>query len=422
MHGMPKWFIALCLGAALAGCGRAPDTAATRDTGAAFALTQVPSPAAEQSLAPHLAAQPNGGVLLSWLEPVDEAAHALKFATLDAQGGQWSTPQTIATDTGWFVNSADIPSVVPISDKLRVAHWLVKKPGGTYSYDIAMAVSADGGRNWNAPFSPHDDGTPTEHGFVSIFPWSEGFGAVWLDGRNMAPDSGASESPPDGEYGGMTLRYARFSADGARIEQGQIDELVCECCMTDVALSSAGPVVAYRNRSTEEIRDIQVRHHVAGGWSAPVNVADDNWLIRGCPVNGPAIAANGELVVVAWYAAPERKGRIKVAWSADAGRTFAAPILLEADGSRGRVDIALLDGDTAVVSWVRKAASGEGQLRMRSVTPAGELGPVQSVSTGAYSRSSGLPQMIHSEGQLVLAWPVTEPARQILTAVVPLHD
>ncbi len=54
-------------------------------------------------------------------------------------------------------------------DGLMAAHWLAKKPGGTYAYDVMMSVSPTG-RSWGTPFSPHDDGTPTEHGFVSLFP------------------------------------------------------------------------------------------------------------------------------------------------------------------------------------------------------------------------------------------------------------
>ena len=92
------------------------------------------------------------------------------------------------------MNLADFPSVVPITDELWAAHWLVKRPGGIYSYDIAIAVSTDSGQSWGKPFTPHALGTRTEHGFVSLFPWRQAIGALWLDGRrrsgNVAPTTG----------------------------------------------------------------------------------------------------------------------------------------------------------------------------------------------------------------------------------------
>ncbi len=356
---------------------------------------------------------------MSWLEPLSGEGHALRYATL--QHNNWSAPLSIAKDKRWFVNWADVPSVVPITAQHWAAHWLVKRPGGTYSYDIALSVSADGGASWPASLTPHTDNTPTEHGFVTIFTWSDGIGGVWLDGRNMVPDTGGQSSPDDSKkYGGMTLRFARLGYDGEVLDDGEIDNFVCDCCQTDVAVTAAGPVVVYRDRTTGETRDISVTRYVDGGWAKPITVSDDRWQISGCPVNGPAIAADGERVVVAWYAAPNRDSRIKLAWSQDAAQTFSAPVVVDEAGVKGHVDVALLPNSSAMVSWTGKTEAGIGQVRMRQVTMGGDRGPVQVIAEGQYSRNSGFPQMVRAGDRLVFAWPGSGESKQVLTAFSPL--
>ena len=386
-----------------------------------FKITDVTSPAAPGSLSPHLAVTPDGEAVMSWLEPSNDEAHTVKFSIL--QGHTWSAPITVAKDKGWFVNWADFPSVVPLTADQWATHWLVKRPGGTYSYDIALSISTDRGASWGAPLTPHTDNTPTEHGFLTMFPWSGGLGAVWLDGRNMAPDTRSKQSPNDSEkYGGMTLRFARLAYDGEKLDEGEIDSLVCECCQTDVASMPSGPVVAYRNRTPDEIRDISVTRYTDGGWTEPVTISDDQWRISGCPVNGPAIATDEQRVVVAWYGAPNRKRRIKLAWSEDAGKTFAAPMIIDEGSVSGRVDVVLLADGPAVVSWVGKTDEGGSQLRIRQVPMLGAAGPVQVIAEGEYSRKSGFPQMVRAGNRLVYAWPEPGTPKQVLTAFSSLDN
>ena len=393
------------------------------------AISPSASPAAPDSLAPHLATTADGAAVLSWLEPTGVDAHAVRFSVL--RDDTWSPPVSVAESSNWFVNYADVPSVVPMTSDWWAAHWLAKQPGGTYAYDVAMSISPDGGATWTEPFTPHDDGTPTEHGFVTMFPWSDAIGVVWLDGRNTSPDMVSSASPdtdagdaPPTEYetGGMTLRYARFDYAGKELEGGEIDARVCDCCQTDVAMTSTGPVIAYRDRSPDEIRDISIVRHVDGVWSDPVTISDDDWQIAACPVNGPAIAADGTNVVVAWYAAPERSSRIKVAWSSDAGQTFSTPAIIEDGRVSGRVDVEMIDAATAMVSWAGRTEDGVAQVRMQQIGIDGDAGPVRLVAEGDFSRGTGFPQMINAGSRLVVAWPEAGEPRRVHTGIATLGD
>ena len=86
-------------------------------------------------------------------------------------------------------------------------------------------MSHDEGETWNKKIIAHDDGTDTEHGFVSLFNDNNQLGFVYLDGRKML-----SNDHSDSYESGMTLRYGRISKDGVLTKQLELDKLVCECC------------------------------------------------------------------------------------------------------------------------------------------------------------------------------------------------
>ena len=205
------------------------------------ALEPITPPAAAGSRFPHLASADDGRVIMSWLEPTG-AGYTLRHARW--LGASWGEAMTVTSGDDWFINWADFPSVVPVREGRLVAHWLQQSGSGVYSYDVRMAVSDDDGRTWTDSFTPHHDGTQSEHGFVTIFAGPDATGAVWLDGRHTAGGHDHAENAA----GAMTLRSASIDDSGIRADQGlEIDGRVCDCCQTDAALTSAGPVVVYRD-------------------------------------------------------------------------------------------------------------------------------------------------------------------------------
>jgi hypothetical protein len=104
---------------------------------------EVPSPAAPGSGEPFLYATPAGAVYLSWVEPFGDG-HRLRFAVWHEDG--WNSPRTIARGANWFVNWADVPSVIATDDGRMAAHWLQKSGPDTYAYDVRVAQSFDGGK------------------------------------------------------------------------------------------------------------------------------------------------------------------------------------------------------------------------------------------------------------------------------------
>lgn len=383
------------------------------------AVRPLASPAAAGAAVPRLHAT-GTGVLMSWIEP-SAAGHAVRVASL--RGGSWSEPATIIEADDLFVNWADFPSVVMATDGALVAHWLQRSGPGTYAYDVMMSRSSDGGRTWSAPQPPHDDGTQTEHGFVTVVPEPDGsVTAIWLDGRETM----TAAEPVAGEHAGgpMTLRAARLDATGAVRDAALLDARTCDCCQTGAALVGDDLVVVYRDRSDEEVRDIWTVARRAGAWTEPVRLSYDDWQIPGCPVNGPAIDAHGDRLVVAWFALVDGAPEVKVVVSHDGGRSFGEPILLERGAPEavtlGRVDASWIDGDTAVVTWLT-GLGPEAEVRYRTVEADGSIGPVGTAAATRSTRSSGFPRMVLDGDRLVFAWTLpSDEGSEIRVGELPL--
>ena len=360
-------------------------------------LTRIESPAAAESGQPQLSVS-SGGVILSWIERTG-AQVSLKFSQRARTG--WSAPRTVASGDNWFVNWADVPSVMRLDDGTLAAHWLQKSGAGTYAYDVRLSYSKDEGKTWAPSFTPPHDGTHTEHGFASLFQMAgAGLGLVWLDGRATKPESGHGSH---GAGAAMSLRFATFDAGWKQTSEIPVDLRVCECCPTTTAVTSDGPIAAFRNRADDEIRDIYISRFENGNWTEPKPVHQDGWKINACPVNGPMLSARGRDVAVAWFTMKADQGRAFAAFSQDAGRTFGSPIRLDDNGSLGRVDVELLPDGSAVASWI-ELADQRAQFRARRIDRAGGRSVAIAVSSIAGSRASGYPRIATHGDEIVFAW------------------
>lgn len=406
MNDFRKFFLAVAALAYLTACERTAEPH--------FEFEPLTVPVAGEAFAPQLFAA-DGRISLSWLERTD-AGHALRYSTW--QDDHWSDATTVRAGSDWFANWADLPGVRPLSDGRWLAWWLQKSGEGTYAYDVQLAFSVDG-REWRDAGTAHDDGTQTEHGFATAFELPDNKVALaWLDGRNTGGGGGHAHHGA----GGMTLRYGIFDEQGERISSAEIDPLTCDCCQTDSALANDAVVLAYRDRTEAEIRDILVTRYSGDEWSEPVRVHADEWKIDGCPVNGPAIAADGEQVAVTWFTAPQGKGEVRIAFSDDGGKSFAPPFRVDDGRPQGRVDVAL-DSGRALVSWVEQAETGA-QVRLKTFTPQGAAGKsIAPVATDA-GRAAGFPRMAMLEdGSVLLTWTdASGAARELRSARISFQE
>lgn len=388
----------------LAACTRAPAPVARSAADAPSPRDwSLPVTAAAQ---PDLVRAPDGTLLLSWLAREGDD-HALRFARW--RNGGWTAPLTIARGDDWFVNWADTPHIAATADGTLWAHWLQKSAAAGYAYDVVLVRSADDGATWSTPQRVNDDGTATEHGFVSLWAASDdSLGVAWLDGRRMLAAGAApgGHDTHDAHGGGaMTLRSARFDAQLQRSGEQELDLFTCDCCQTDVATTTDGALLVYRDRTEDEIRDIAAARLDASGWQAPVAVHADQWKMPACPVNGPALAVQGSHAAVAWYTAPDGVPQLRLSQSVDGGRSFAAPMIVASGESMlGRVALTRTP-DAVWVAWLQEDEVGQSlQLARYRADLRQREAQWQVARMQGRGRGTGFPQMVAAGGVVYLVW------------------
>ena len=109
-------------------------------------------------------------------------------------------------------------------------------------------------------------------------------------------------------------------------------------------------------------------------------------------------------MVVAWFAAPNDEPKVRLARSSDGGRSFHDPIDLDTTGSFGHVDVALLQGGVAAVSWLRRGEDNQTALTVRLISMDGVPGEIRTVARSNTSRPLDFPQMVSSGKSLIFAW------------------
>ncbi len=394
-------FAILC---ALAACGDA--------TALDAPLTIVPldAPTGAGAQLPTLRSDSSGRTVLSWLTRDADSANTLRFAV--HQSGEWTVPRAVVRSRELLLNWADVGGVVPTDDGRLVAWWMTRVASPSFAYDLSLATSDDAGATWTPTVEPHQRARPGEHGFVSVVS-RRGGGAdvVFLHGTVH----------PENEYA-MALQHVALGTDGSLLSADPpLDYRICDCCQTDMAVTRDGAVAVYRDRSMREVRDIHIVRRSAAGWSQPARVHADDWTIEGCPVNGPAVAADGNDVVVAWFTAARDTAKVRVAFSRDGGERFSEPTDL-AVGPRalGRVDVVWLPDGRALVSWLDRTPSNEAAVTVAAVSADGRVRWEGSAGTTAATRASGFPRMTRVGNEVWIAW--TDPgdtARVEMARITP---
>jgi hypothetical protein len=358
------------------GCGKKQPPPTAQQT-----VHMIPSPAPPGSAEPSLSAG-GGQVLLAWMSDF-AAGHAFEYARLES--GAWSeTHRIVAGDL--FANAADVPTVVPLADGGVAAAWLRRHDANQQTFDVEMARSVDG-RNFSAAQVPHPRTAQTEHGFVSLVPDPMGGATiVWLDGRDRI---GKEES----DLSGRTCLVAAEFERGAFGKDHVLDPKVCDCCRTAAVRTLRGVLVAYRDRSDDEVRDIALVRRQGDTWTAPYPLHRDGWRLAGCPVNGPALAASGDLVAAAWFTMVADTAQVRVAFSNDAGATFSRPIRADEGNPAGRVDIALLPSGDAILVWIEMDDHGATTFRARGVRQDGRMAAAFQINAASSGRIEGFPRV-----------------------------
>lgn len=329
----------------------------------------------------------DGAAVLSWIEPAKDGSAALRYAV--RRGSTWSEPHTIADKRHFFRHPAEVPAVMATSDGHWLAHWVEMPDPATEAEYVYVSSSADGAK-WTPPAQAHRDRSPVQHGLVSMLPDAVGGASLFF-----------LESLK-GEEGPTYLMRSVIDASGKEVKEERLDADVCSCCPTAVAKTRKGLLLAYRDHTPKDVRDISVMRFENDKWTASKTLNADNWQINACPINAAAVAASGDHVAISWFTAAQESPRVLVALSSDNGVTFAKPITVSTGRAHGYTSITVDDQGNATVSWVAQGSDGS-RVMVRRITSAGAAGPVLEIAKGDRS-VLGYPKLARVGNDTFIAW------------------
>lgn len=260
-------------------------------------------------------------VAVVWGAAAPDGATDLYVAVSRDAGQTFGSPRLVndaATTASLAAEQPPRVAVIPRegSQPAIVVVWTSKAPAGTR---LLTARSDDGGRSFSRAIAVPGSEAAGNRGWESTA--TDGRGrvvALWLDHRELArPADGAASTRPaqphqhgaadgrqtDGAARAQLSKLFFAPLDGS-LSARAITGGVCYCCKTTLAAGRGGDIyAAWRHVYPGNVRDIAIAVSHDGGrtFSPPARVSEDNWVLDGCPENGPSLAVDaGGRVHVVW--------------------------------------------------------------------------------------------------------------------------
>jgi hypothetical protein len=254
-----------------------------------------------------------------------------------------------------LVPRATFPSIVVV--------WTAKRDANTV---LLTARSDDGGGTFGASRPVPGTDAPGNRGWHAVgTDAADQVHVVWLDHRRMASDAKAESTHRHGapaEAGKDAVDMSQFSdlyaaTIGNPASPAALTAGVCYCCKTAIAPAADGAMhLAWRHVYPGNLRDIAFTTLRGPGSSlGPARVSEDQWMLQGCPDDGPAMDVDrGGRIHVVWptVVADQGAGQKVLFYAAsDDGRTFTPRARLPVTGQANHPQIAVARDGTLLLAW-----------------------------------------------------------------------
>ncbi|HRQ50275.1 MAG TPA: sialidase family protein, partial [Agriterribacter sp.] len=211
-------------------------------------------------------------------------------------------PIPIAPNTS--IHEEGMPKIAFKGDGTMVAIYETSVPSAKSRFglsDIQYVMSFDKGKTWTGCRSIQSDVPHTgSRSFGNIIRLDDGeIGVAWLD------------TDPDDAHSGRPVKFARTNGKDGFGDAVLIESFACQCCRTALSSDGQGNVsVVFRDLLSGSVRDISVSSSANNGrsFSKAVPFSNDQWVIDGCPHNGPSVVSSSEATYVTWFTGSDRKG------------------------------------------------------------------------------------------------------------------
>ncbi|HEX5155320.1 MAG TPA: hypothetical protein VFW07_27955 [Parafilimonas sp.] len=201
------------------------------------------------------------------------------------------------------IHEEGMPKVAIKGDGSIIAVWETSSPTkeNEWAGFVHYIQSFDKGKTWTQPLCVHaDTSAGGSRSFASIARLSNGeVGVCWLDAST------------DYKKNGRPVKFASTEGNKGFRHEVLIEPVACECCRTAISSDGNGNISAvFRAIINDSIRDISISTSADNGktFGKAASFSNDNWVINGCPHNGPCVANNNGISYTTWYTGGARKG------------------------------------------------------------------------------------------------------------------
>ncbi len=357
---------------------------------ASWIVAASPAPPNESALAIGVAGRTNAHVSISsdgasvgiaWSARTKDGVADVYASMSGNRGRSFGPPVRVNRVPGEASASAEQPPRIVLSPRPSthpaiVVLWTARSTSGTR---LVSARSNDGGKTFGpAEPVPGSEATGNRGWESAVATPDGGVVAVWLDHRDVparTPSTAAGgthqhaaasgRSPEDGVARAQFSRIF-FARLGDPASPRSIAPGVCYCCKTSIATGRDKTIVAaWRHVYAGNVRDIALVKSSDGGrtFGPPVRVSEDNWILDGCPENGPAVAIDRmNTIHVVWptlvrNSAGEENLGLFYAVSKD-GQTFTKRQRIPTEGMPAHPQIDVDADGTATVVWDEEVKGG----------------------------------------------------------------
>lgn len=251
----------------------------------------------------YLTSDEKNNPVMCWCETDNTGKKYFYLSYFDIVATKFSPAINIPIEQYASIHEEGMPKIAVKGDGSIVAVYETSSPTkeNEWAGYIRYAQSFDKGKSWSQPRSVHADSTEGKsRSFASITRLGNGeIAACWLDATF------------DYKKSGRPVKFASTQGNDGFKNEILIDSIACECCRTAISSDDKGNIsIVYRDIINDSIRDMSVSSSANNGqsFSHPLSFSGDNWIINGCPHNGPSIVNAGNTTYAAWFTGGRKKG------------------------------------------------------------------------------------------------------------------
>jgi hypothetical protein len=290
----------------------------------------------------YLTKDENNKPVISWCEKNKVGKNFFFISFFNGNKSAFDTAIAVPIEQNAVFMEEGMPKVAVKSDGTVIAVYETNAPTKQNGWAgfVHYIQSFDKGKTWTQPLCVHEDTSSGKtHSYAAIARLSDGeIGACWLDESLGNKDQGRA------------IKFAKTNGRNGFQNEILIDSFACQCCRTAISSDDKGNVsILFRNILPGSVRDIAACTSSDNGktFSHAGSFSNDDWVVNGCPEDGPSVANKNKNTYAAWFTGGKNKGMYYAELNNKNEVVFKKQI-----SSNGRfIQTCLLPGDESVIAY-----------------------------------------------------------------------